>query len=101
MIKSISEFNKIYFQSLNEVKEISASFDQIEIIEATQIATPSLQLEDVELALENVLFKISYPAEFHAQTACEAAIQLHPLIKDRLNDISQIIITTQIIHLIA
>ena len=45
--------------------------------------------------MENVLFKISYPAEFHAQTACEAAIQLHPLIKDRLNDISQIIITTQ------
>src|SRR6267142_939567 len=31
--------------------------------------------------LENVLFKISFPAEFHAQTAVEAAMQLHPLVK--------------------
>ncbi len=45
--------------------------------------------------MENVLFKISYPAEFHAQTACEAALKLHPLVKDRLQDISQIIISTQ------
>jgi 2-methylcitrate dehydratase len=27
--------------------------------------------------MENVLFKISYPAEFHSQTAVEAAMQLH------------------------
>src|SRR5262249_28453472 len=27
--------------------------------------------------MENVLFKISYPAEFHAQTAVEAAMALH------------------------
>ncbi len=27
--------------------------------------------------MENVLFKISYPAEFHAQTAVEAAMRLH------------------------
>ena len=27
--------------------------------------------------MENVLFKISYPAEFHAQTAVEAAMKLH------------------------
>src|SRR5664280_2141046 len=27
--------------------------------------------------MENVLFKISYPAEFHAQTAVEAAMTLH------------------------
>jgi len=27
--------------------------------------------------MENVLFKISYPAEFHAQTAAEAAMTLH------------------------
>lgn len=45
--------------------------------------------------MENVLFKIAYPAEFHAQTAVEAAIRLHPLIKNRLNDIQQIILTTQ------
>jgi len=45
--------------------------------------------------MENVLFKISYPAEFHAQTAVEAAIQLHPDIIDRLNDIEKIVIKTQ------
>ena len=27
--------------------------------------------------MENVLFKVSYPAEFHAQTAVEAAMKLH------------------------
>ena len=27
--------------------------------------------------MENVLFKISFPAEFHAQTAVECALQLH------------------------
>src|SRR3954469_2502355 len=34
--------------------------------------------------MENVLFKISFPAEFHAQTAAECAIQLHPLVKERI-----------------
>lgn len=33
--------------------------------------------------MEHVLFKISFPAEFHAQTAVEAAIELHPLLKDK------------------
>ncbi|HEX5339252.1 MAG TPA: bifunctional 2-methylcitrate dehydratase/aconitate hydratase, partial [Gammaproteobacteria bacterium] len=37
--------------------------------------------------MENVLFKISFPAEFHAQTAVECAMQLHPQIKDRLDQI--------------
>ncbi|HVV67842.1 MAG TPA: bifunctional 2-methylcitrate dehydratase/aconitate hydratase [Gammaproteobacteria bacterium] len=45
--------------------------------------------------MENVLFKISYPAEFHSQTAVEAAIQLHPKVKDRLPDIQRITIRTQ------
>jgi 2-methylcitrate dehydratase len=45
--------------------------------------------------MENVLFKISYPAEFHAQTAVEAAMTLHPLVKDRLNDIERVVIETQ------
>jgi len=45
--------------------------------------------------MRNVLFKISFPAEFHAQTAVEAAIQLHPPIADRLDQISRIIIETQ------
>ena len=44
--------------------------------------------------MENVLFKISFPAEFHAQTAVECAIQLHPQVKDRLKDIKKVVITT-------
>src|SRR5437660_9262301 len=44
--------------------------------------------------MENVLFKISFPAEFHAQTAVECAMQLHPLVKDRLPDIAKITIRT-------
>ena len=31
--------------------------------------------------MENVLFKISFPAEFHSQTACEAAFTLHNWMK--------------------
>jgi 2-methylcitrate dehydratase len=45
--------------------------------------------------MENVLFKISFPAEFHAQTAAEAAVTLHPQVKDRLDDIERIVIHTQ------
>jgi 2-methylcitrate dehydratase len=45
--------------------------------------------------MENVLFKIAFPAEFHAQTAAECAIKLHPLVKDRLDEIERIELTTQ------
>ena len=45
--------------------------------------------------MENVLFKISYPAEFHAQTAVEAAMSLHARVKDRLDEIESIVIETQ------
>ena len=45
--------------------------------------------------MENVLFKISFPAEFHAQTAVEAAMTLHPAVKDRIADIDHIVIETQ------
>ncbi|AIL61011.1 2-methylcitrate dehydratase [Pseudomonas alkylphenolica] len=44
--------------------------------------------------MENVLFKISFPAEFHAQTACEAAVTLHPLVRNRLHEVERIVITT-------
>jgi len=44
--------------------------------------------------MENILFKISYPAEFHAQTAVEAAIQLHDDVKGRIEDIDRIELTT-------
>jgi 2-methylcitrate dehydratase len=45
--------------------------------------------------MENVLFKISYPAEFHAQTAVECAMALHPRVKDKLALIDRIVIETQ------
>ncbi|HYB32816.1 MAG TPA: bifunctional 2-methylcitrate dehydratase/aconitate hydratase [Steroidobacteraceae bacterium] len=45
--------------------------------------------------MENVLFKISYPAEFHAQTAVEAAMQLHREVSGRIKDIERIVIETQ------
>jgi 2-methylcitrate dehydratase len=44
--------------------------------------------------MEHVLFKICFPAEFHAQTAVEAAFKLHPQVKDRLNDIERVEMTT-------
>jgi 2-methylcitrate dehydratase len=45
--------------------------------------------------MENVLFKISYPAEFHAQTAVEAAMTLHPQVNKRLEEIERVVIETQ------
>jgi 2-methylcitrate dehydratase len=45
--------------------------------------------------MENVLFKISFPAEFHAQTAVECAFKLHAEVRDRLDQIEKVIITTQ------
>ncbi len=44
--------------------------------------------------MENVLFKISYPAEFHAQTAVECALKLYPEVKDRIDEIKKVVITT-------
>ena len=44
--------------------------------------------------MENVLFKISFPAEFHAQTAVECAVQLHPEVGQRVEDVKKIVITT-------
>jgi len=45
--------------------------------------------------MENVLFKISFPAEFHAQTAVECAMKLHAQVKDRLDQIERIELRTQ------
>jgi 2-methylcitrate dehydratase len=44
--------------------------------------------------MEHVLFKISFPAEFHAQTAVECAVALHTHVRDRLADIEKIVITS-------
>jgi 2-methylcitrate dehydratase len=45
--------------------------------------------------MENVLFKISFPAEFHAQTAVECAMQLHTQVAGKLDQIERIEIETQ------
>ena len=45
--------------------------------------------------MENILYKIAFPAEFHAQTAAEAAIQLHPKVRSRIQDIAKIKVRTQ------
>jgi 2-methylcitrate dehydratase len=44
--------------------------------------------------MEHVLFKISFPAEFHSQTAVECAMKLHSTVKDRINEIKHIRIRT-------
>ncbi len=44
--------------------------------------------------MENILFKISWPAEFHGQTAVECAMQLHPQVAGRLDQIERIVIET-------
>ncbi|TDJ45414.1 MAG: bifunctional 2-methylcitrate dehydratase/aconitate hydratase [Gammaproteobacteria bacterium] len=45
--------------------------------------------------MENILFKVSFPAEFHAQTAVEAAFVLHNEVVERLDEVKSITITTQ------
>lgn len=44
--------------------------------------------------MEQVLFKLSYPAEFHAQTAVECAVKLHPLVEKRFEEIDKIELIT-------
>lgn len=45
--------------------------------------------------VENILFKVSWPAEFHAQTALECALRLHTRVRDHLDEIERISIFTQ------
>ena len=52
------------------------------------------QREYGSYVMENVLFKISFPAEFHAQTAVECAMTLHPQVKNRIEGIERVVITT-------
>ena len=44
---------------------------------------------------ENVLFKVAFPAEFHGQTAVEAAFALHPRVIGRLDEVVEVAIATQ------
>lgn len=56
--------------------------------------TITLQRALDSYVMKNILFKVSFPAEFHAQTAAEAGVVLHPEVKDQLNEIKEIIINT-------
>jgi len=58
--------------------------------------------DDVTLAralgtyvMDNILFKVSFPAEFHAQTAAEAAVRLHEQVNGREDVIDRIEVRTQ------
>ena len=45
--------------------------------------------------IENILFKVLFPAEFHAQTAAELGINIHKEISGKFADIDKIYINTQ------
>ncbi len=45
--------------------------------------------------MENILFKVAFPAEFHGQTAVECALALHDRVRGRIDEIDTITITTQ------
>jgi 2-methylcitrate dehydratase len=45
--------------------------------------------------MENVLFKISFPAEFHGQTAVECAMKLHTQLQGKLDQVAEVVIETQ------
>lgn len=76
---------------------------------ATALTTPTWGFQDslfrgkpITLArplgcyvMENILFKVSFPAEFHGQTAVEAALRLHPQVRGRWDQIERIRIETQ------
>lgn len=57
--------------------------------------TLELERELGSYVMENILFKIAFPAEFHAQTAVECALELHPEVRDHIDDIERIEIETQ------
>lgn len=54
-----------------------------------------LERELGSYVMENILFKIAFPAEFHAQTAVECAFRLHPAVADRIDRIERVEIETQ------
>jgi 2-methylcitrate dehydratase len=76
---------------------------------ATAMSTPTWGFGDVVMrgqqvslpralgsyVMENVLFKVSFPAEFHGQTAVEAALRLHDAVAQRLDEVERIVIKTQ------
>jgi len=75
----------------------------------TALSAPRLGFEEVVLrgepvrlvrplgsyVMEHILFKVAYPAEFHGQTAVEAALRIYPLVRERYDEIERIVIETQ------
>jgi 2-methylcitrate dehydratase len=45
--------------------------------------------------MDNILYKVSFPAEFHAQTAAEAAISISKKLERKIGEIKEILISTQ------
>lgn len=76
---------------------------------ATALSAPNWGFQDVlfdgkpvtlakpleSYVMDNILFKISFPAEFHAQTAVECAITLHPEVSGRLDEVERVEMETQ------
>jgi 2-methylcitrate dehydratase len=73
---------------------------------ATALSAPTWGFEDVvapvrvarpfsSYVMDNILFKVAYPAEFHAQTAAECGVALHAAVRDRIDEIERIEIATQ------
>lgn len=54
-----------------------------------------LSMKFSDYVLRNILFKVKFPAEFHAQTSAEAAFILHSSIVERIDEIEKIEINTQ------
>jgi len=77
-------FNDVLFSKTNKDQKIKPA-DKRQL---------SLSQAFGSYVMENILFKVSFPAEFHAQTAAEAAVTLYPHVKDRLQDIDKIVLTT-------
>lgn len=77
-------FYDVSFSKLNKDQSVKAPEDR----------KFSFQRKYGTYVMENILFKLNFPAEFHAQTACEAAIALHEQVKGRVEDIRRIEITT-------
>ena len=77
-------FNDVLFSKTNKDQNIKPA-------DKCQLSLPQAFGSYV---MENILFKVSFPAEFHAQTAAEAAVTLHSQVKDRLQDIDRIVLIT-------
>ncbi|MBU2955594.1 bifunctional 2-methylcitrate dehydratase/aconitate hydratase [Marinobacter sp. F3R08] len=77
-------FNEVLFSKTNKDQKLKPE-------DKRQLSIPQ---EFGSYVMENILFKISFPAEFHGQTAVEAGVTLHPQVKDRLDEVERIVITT-------